>query len=243
MIRFAAIRLVEIAGDAGADVVRHLRADRADAGRSDRSDALGRSAHERRRRGAAQGALRPRSAAARCATPAGRGRRSPAISAIRGCSAAPVWRALLPRLGNSLLLMGPSFVLAFALALGLGITAARRPRFAARRRDQPVLLCRHLVADLLARAGADPGLRRRARLAAGERHRDCRHQRYRRPAAPSGTAGGDADPGERRRLYALCARRDARGAGAGPYPHRPRQGRERGAGRVPSCAAHARSCR
>ena len=41
--------------------------------------------------------------------------------------AAPVWQALLPRLGNSLLLMGPSFMLAFAAALGLGIAAARRP--------------------------------------------------------------------------------------------------------------------
>src|ERR1700730_1392590 len=41
--------------------------------------------------------------------------------------AAPVSAALLPRLGNSLLLMGSSFALAFALALGLGIAAARRP--------------------------------------------------------------------------------------------------------------------
>ena len=41
--------------------------------------------------------------------------------------AAPVWVALPPRLGNSLLLMGSSFVLAFALALGLGTAAARRP--------------------------------------------------------------------------------------------------------------------
>jgi peptide/nickel transport system permease protein len=41
--------------------------------------------------------------------------------------AAPVWSALLPRLGNSLLLMGASFVLALALALVLGTTAARRP--------------------------------------------------------------------------------------------------------------------
>jgi peptide/nickel transport system permease protein len=41
--------------------------------------------------------------------------------------AAPVWQALLPRLGNSLLLMGPSFVLALAVALGLGTAAARRP--------------------------------------------------------------------------------------------------------------------
>ena len=32
----------------------------------------------------------------------------------------PVWGALLPRLGNSLMLMLPSFVLAFALALGSG---------------------------------------------------------------------------------------------------------------------------
>jgi len=41
--------------------------------------------------------------------------------------AAPVWSALLPRLANSLLLMGSSFVLALALALGLGTAAARRP--------------------------------------------------------------------------------------------------------------------
>ena len=41
--------------------------------------------------------------------------------------AAPVWAVLLPRLGNSLLLMGPSFVLALALALPLGTAAARRP--------------------------------------------------------------------------------------------------------------------
>jgi peptide/nickel transport system permease protein len=42
--------------------------------------------------------------------------------------AAPVWATLLPRLGNSLLLMVPSFGLAFAVALGLGTAAARRPR-------------------------------------------------------------------------------------------------------------------
>jgi peptide/nickel transport system permease protein len=41
--------------------------------------------------------------------------------------AAPVWQTLLPRLGNSLLLMGSSFTLALSLALGLGIAAARRP--------------------------------------------------------------------------------------------------------------------
>jgi peptide/nickel transport system permease protein len=41
--------------------------------------------------------------------------------------AMPVRAALLPRLGNSLLLMGPSFALAFAIALGFGIAAARRP--------------------------------------------------------------------------------------------------------------------
>ena len=42
--------------------------------------------------------------------------------------AAPVWGALLPRLGNSLLLMVPSFVLAFTIALGLGTLAARHPQ-------------------------------------------------------------------------------------------------------------------
>ena len=40
---------------------------------------------------------------------------------------APVWSTLLPRLGNSLLLMGSSFVLALGLALGLGTAAACRP--------------------------------------------------------------------------------------------------------------------
>jgi peptide/nickel transport system permease protein len=41
--------------------------------------------------------------------------------------AEPVLAALLPRLVNSLLLMGISFALAFSLALLLGIAAARRP--------------------------------------------------------------------------------------------------------------------
>src|SRR6266849_2908972 len=41
--------------------------------------------------------------------------------------AAPVWSVLLPRLGNSLVLMGSSFVLALGLALALGTAAARRP--------------------------------------------------------------------------------------------------------------------
>jgi peptide/nickel transport system permease protein len=42
--------------------------------------------------------------------------------------AAPVTATLLPRLANSLVLMGSSFALAFLLSLGLGIAAARRPR-------------------------------------------------------------------------------------------------------------------
>jgi peptide/nickel transport system permease protein len=41
--------------------------------------------------------------------------------------AAPVLVVLLPRLVNSLLLMGASFALAFSAALALGIAAARRP--------------------------------------------------------------------------------------------------------------------
>jgi peptide/nickel transport system permease protein len=40
---------------------------------------------------------------------------------------APVIATLLPRLFNSLVLLGSSFVLAFPVALGLGIGAARRP--------------------------------------------------------------------------------------------------------------------
>jgi peptide/nickel transport system permease protein len=42
--------------------------------------------------------------------------------------AAPVTATLLPRLANSLVLMGSSFVLAFVVSLALGIAAARRPR-------------------------------------------------------------------------------------------------------------------
>ena len=41
--------------------------------------------------------------------------------------AAPVLSALLPRLGNSLILMGSSFLLALTLALVLGTAAAHRP--------------------------------------------------------------------------------------------------------------------
>jgi peptide/nickel transport system permease protein len=40
---------------------------------------------------------------------------------------APVTATLLPRLLNSLVLLGSSFVIAFLVSLGLGITAARRP--------------------------------------------------------------------------------------------------------------------
>jgi len=40
----------------------------------------------------------------------------------------PVWQALLPRLGNSLVLMGASFALALMIAVALGTAAARRPR-------------------------------------------------------------------------------------------------------------------
>ncbi|MBU0724224.1 MAG: ABC transporter permease [Alphaproteobacteria bacterium] len=53
--------------------------------------------------------------------------------------ARPVLDVLLPRLGNTLLLMGVSFVLAIAIALPLGVAAARRPRSLA---DQAInLLC------------------------------------------------------------------------------------------------------
>ena len=53
--------------------------------------------------------------------------------------ARPVLDVLLPRLGNTLLLMGISFVLAIAIALPLGVAAARRPRSLA---DQAInLLC------------------------------------------------------------------------------------------------------
>ena len=73
-------------GTAGADVVRHLRADRADAGRPDRPDALGRPAHERRGCCPAESTLRRRPAAVRPLPRVGAARRSAANSAIRGCS-------------------------------------------------------------------------------------------------------------------------------------------------------------
>jgi peptide/nickel transport system permease protein len=53
--------------------------------------------------------------------------------------AAPVWTALLPRLGNSLVLMGSSFALALGLAMPLGTLAARHP---GSRLDQAInLIC------------------------------------------------------------------------------------------------------
>ncbi len=70
-----------------ADVVRHLRADRADARRSDRSDALGRPAHERRGRRPAESRLRRRPAAdrplSRLGGPGAR-RRTRLFAAVRG---------------------------------------------------------------------------------------------------------------------------------------------------------------
>ena len=95
--------------------------------------------------------------------------------------AEPVLAALLPRLGNSLLLMGTSFVLAFSLALALGIAAARRPGSRLDAGGQSLLFRRHLDAELLAGVDPDPGVRGRARLAAGERHRHRRRRRCRRP--------------------------------------------------------------
>ena len=128
--------------------------------------------------------------------------------------------------------MGSSFVLALALALGLGIAAARRPRSArSTPAINPVLLCRRVDADLLARAASDPGV------------------------SPPGSAGcrasGIATAGtsefddrlrasvvlpvatltlvEHRRLYALCPRRDARGAGQDHIRTARAKGRKRSA--------------
>ena len=66
--------------------------------------------------------------------------------------------------------MGSSFVLAFALAVGLGTVAAQDPNSRLDMRT-PLVLRRRVGADLLAGAGPDPGFRRPARLAAGEWHR------------------------------------------------------------------------
>ena len=133
--------------------------------------------------------------------------------------------------------MGSSFVLAFVLAVTLGTIAARHSEFAARCGDQPVLFRRGVDPDLLACPGADPGVRGRARLAAGGRGGNRRGERSRRSPAPSGAAGCHPDPGQRRRLYALCPRGDARGARPGPYPHRACQGRQRGPCRLSPCDA------
>ena len=150
---------------------------------------------------------------------------------------APVVRTLLPRLGNSLVLMGSSFVFAFLLALGLGIAAARRPgsRFDA-------------AVNLVAFAGVSLPtfwlalililiFAQTLRWLPAGRHHRCRRWRHRRSAAPPGAAGGDADHRQHRRLHPLCPSRNARRVGARPYPHRPRQRGKRGAGDLASRAA------
>ena len=88
--------------------------------------------------------------------------------------AAPVWASAAAAARQ--LAAADGVELRAGAAAGAGARHRRRAAsgFAARYRDQPVLFRRHLGADLLARPGADPGFRRRARLAAGERHRDGR---------------------------------------------------------------------
>jgi hypothetical protein len=88
--------------------------------------------------------------------------------------AAPVWRVLLPRLGNSLLLMGrASFALCCAGARHRG---GAPTEFSPRRGSQSDLFRGRLSADVLAGPDPDPDLRRRARLVAGKRRGHTRHR-------------------------------------------------------------------
>ena len=82
--------------------------------------------------------------------------------------ARPVLAVLPPRLANTFLLMGVSFVLALCHRAAARHPGRDRPR-SRRLRDQPVLLRRHLDTVLLARPAADHLVLGRARLAAGGR--------------------------------------------------------------------------
>ena len=124
--------------------------------------------------------------------------------------------------------MGSSFVLALALALRSG-SSRRGCRARVRRGDQSVLLRRRLDADLLAGAGADPGLRGRAGLAAGGRNRGggtaISPTGLRHLVLPVATLTLASIGGYTR--YIRAAMREA--LAPGPHPHGARQGRGRDA--------------
>ncbi|CCC97060.1 ABC transporter permease [Azospirillum baldaniorum] len=85
--------------------------------------------------------------------------------------AQPVLTILLPRLGNTLLLLGAAMALTLAVTLPLGVYAARRPYGWADNAINLFCFARYLRPGLLAGAAADPALRGGAAMAAGFRPR------------------------------------------------------------------------
>ena len=83
--------------------------------------------------------------------------------------ARPVLEVLWPRLGNTVILMGASFALAFAIALPAGMAAALKPGAPRDTAINLTRLRRHFPAALLAGDPADHSLRGDSGLAAGRR--------------------------------------------------------------------------
>ena len=129
---------------------------------------------------------------------------------------APVLEVLAPRLVNTLVLMGLSFVVSLAIAV-------QRARLRGQFRGPS----RHLGAGLLAGPHADLSVRRAVGRVARRRHGHHRRRRTARQGRLSGAAGGDPQRGERRRLYPLRARLDHGNHAPRLHPHRPRQGAAR----------------
>ena len=84
----------------------------------------------------------------------------------------PILDVIRERLPNTLLLMGSATALSFSLGSALGIVAGARPGSLRDRLLSVGSLALYADSRLLARAGADRGLRRAAALAAAGRHRD-----------------------------------------------------------------------
>src|SRR5690606_23064920 len=101
---------------------------------------------------------------------------------------------------------------------------------------------RHIDAVLIRRPAPDPVIGGGSALLPGQRLvRDLWRRRSARPALSSRHAGGDAGGRRNRRHRAAHPHRHARGAAAGLYPHRPRQGAERAPRHLPP-RLQGRSC-
>ena len=154
-----------------------------------------------------------------------RPRRCTAISAIRAPIRSRCSSVLVPRLGNTMLLMGISFVCHVAIAVPLGVFAARPPNSPHGQRDQPVVFRRHIGPVLLARAALHHPVLGRARWLPAGGMETVGGERRRRPAAASHHAGDGADRDQYRQLHPLHARQHDPDAAPGLHPHGARQGR------------------